>query len=78
MMHRTIAQGAYRAMKESGRDPNYADTAIAYWKVLHKPRSTRSRSAKTCHRQCILEFKCGFTCKEHPPSRPRNRRRLGL
>lgn len=74
--HRTIATGAYRAMKEAGRDPNYADTAIAYPKLLNKPRSARSRSQKTCHRQYILEFGCGVTCQEHPPARPRNEKRL--
>lgn len=63
-------------MKEAGRDPNYADTAIAYPKFLGKPRSGRSRSAKTCHRQYILEFGCGVTCKEHPPARARNAKRL--
>lgn len=78
MMHRTIAPGAYRAMKVAGRDPNYCDTSISYWKPLHKPRTSRSRVVKTTHRQYILEFHCGVTCKEHPPSRARNRRRLGL
>jgi hypothetical protein len=63
-------------MKEAGRDPNFADTSIAYPKFLGKPRSTRSRAQKTCHRQYILEFGCGVTCKEHPPARARNEKRL--
>lgn len=78
MMYRTIAPGAYRAMKHEGRDANYPDTWIAHHKPLNKPRKCRSRSEKTSHRQYILEFHCGVTCKEHPPSRTRNRRRLGL
>lgn len=78
MMARTIAKGAYRAMKEAGRDPNFCDTVTSHWKVLNKPRRCRSRADKTTHRQYIREFYCGTTCKEHPPSRARNRRRLGL